>query len=107
MPTARHGQGRAVLAPWLLMLASLPVVACFSHPDWSRDGTGHDRTTLRTTSERIDRNRRRMLERKKTKDSLMPGGLLEPMTHEELRDLFAHLASSEQVRLPAASGDTP
>ena len=41
--------------------------------------------------------------RKPTTDSLMPEGLLDPLSPEEVRDLFAYLMGHIQAPLPAES----
>jgi len=57
--------------------------------------------TLQTATERIVLPLDEIDQREKTKQSLMPEGLLRPLSAEEVRDLFGYLAGPGQVALPA------
>jgi len=62
----------------------------------------NDRTlTLQSAQETITLDRRTIDEIKPTTVSLMPDGLLQNLSTEQIRDLFGYLMSSEQVPLPA------
>jgi putative heme-binding domain-containing protein len=61
----------------------------------------NDKTlTLQTVNERIVLPREDVEEFKESPSSMMPEGLLEKLTDDEVRDLMAYLASKSQV--PAA-----
>ena len=55
--------------------------------------------TLQTPTEKLVLNRADVETIKPTPLSLMPDGLLDPLTPTEIRDLFAYLMSSSQVPL--------
>ncbi|WP_437187568.1 PVC-type heme-binding CxxCH protein [Planctomicrobium sp. SH668] len=62
----------------------------------------NDRTiTLQSAQEAITIDRREIEEMKATTVSLMPDGLLQNLSEEQIRDLIAYLMGSEQVPLPA------
>jgi putative membrane-bound dehydrogenase-like protein len=65
--------------------------------------------TLQTQNEVIPVPRTDIEERRKSPISMMPEGLLEKLTQEEVRDLVAYLGSPLQVPLPAKTpkNDTP
>lgn len=56
--------------------------------------------TLQTATERITIAKEEIEESKTTGQSLMPDGLLQPFTPDQIRDLLAYLMTSEQVPLP-------
>lgn len=56
--------------------------------------------TLQTAQERLTITRDEIEETKLTGQSLMPEGILQPFTPEQIRDLLAYLMTSEQVPLP-------
>ena len=55
---------------------------------------------LQTTNELVTLAKDEIEVRKATTQSMMPEGMLTPLTDDELRDLMAYLASPEQVPLP-------
>jgi putative membrane-bound dehydrogenase-like protein len=57
--------------------------------------------TLQTERETITIDRKQIEESKPTTTSLMPDGLLQNLSPEQVRDLLAYLMTSEQVALPA------
>lgn len=60
-----------------------------------------DRTvTIQTAQEVITLERDQIIETKPTGTSLMPDGLLQNLSQEQIRDLIAYLGSSEQAPLP-------
>lgn len=60
-----------------------------------------DRTvTIQTAQEVITLERDQIIENKPTATSLMPDGLLQNLSPEQIRDLIAYLGSSEQAPLP-------
>ena len=61
-----------------------------------------DKTTLalQTQNEVIRVAKADIDERKKSPTSMMPEGLLAPLSDAEVRDLIAYLAGAEQVPLP-------
>lgn len=62
-----------------------------------------DRTlTLRTATESVTIDREDVEEQRSAPLSLMPDNQLQPMTDEQLRDLFAYLMGRTQVPLPEA-----
>ena len=62
-----------------------------------------DRTlTLRTATESVTIDRKDIEEQRSAPLSLMPDNQLQPMTDEQLRDLFAYLMTRSQVPLPKA-----
>jgi putative heme-binding domain-containing protein len=64
----------------------------------------NDRTLeLQTQNELLSLAKTAIDERKQTQLSLMPEGLLAPLSDVEIRDLIAYLAGSSQVPLPAKS----
>lgn len=56
--------------------------------------------TLQTATEKVIVPRNEIEEQKISDVSMMPEGILQKMTHDEVRDLFAYLMGSEQVALP-------
>jgi len=58
--------------------------------------------TIQTANDTVIAGRTEVRSRSQSPISLMPEGLLEKLTDEEVRDLIAYLASPEQVPLPAA-----
>ena len=54
--------------------------------------------TLQTATERISIARDEIEESKPTGQSLMPDGLLQPLTPDQIRDLLAYLMMTEQVK---------
>ncbi len=59
-----------------------------------------DRTiTLQTSQERVTIDRREIEEMKQSETSLMPDGLIQNMTDEQVRDLFGYLMHDQQVAL--------
>jgi putative membrane-bound dehydrogenase-like protein len=56
--------------------------------------------TIQTPNERLILSREDVYAIKASASSMMPEGLLEPLSHQEVRDLFAYLASTAQVPLP-------
>jgi putative heme-binding domain-containing protein len=67
-----------------------------------------DRTlTLVTQNEEVRLPKRAIEERRKTKVSMMPEGLLAPLSEAEVRDLIAYLAGPNQVPLPPGGGKKP
>jgi hypothetical protein len=56
--------------------------------------------TIQTAQELITLERDQILESKPTPTSLMPDGLLQNLTPEQVRHLIAYLGSSEQAPLP-------
>jgi putative membrane-bound dehydrogenase-like protein len=62
----------------------------------------NDRTlTLQTAQEPVILDRRTIEAMKPTNLSLMPDGLLQKMSREQVRDLISYLMSTDQVALPA------
>jgi putative heme-binding domain-containing protein len=60
-----------------------------------------DRTvTLQTAEDTVTVDRNTVAEMQQTSNSLMPDGLLQNLTDDEVRNLIAYLMSSEQVELP-------
>ena len=57
--------------------------------------------TLQTAQEPLTVDRQEIDEVVPTTNSMMPDGLLQNLTAEQVRDLFAYLMSSDQVALPA------
>lgn len=57
--------------------------------------------TIQTAQELITLERDQILESKPTPTSLMPDGLLQNLTDEQIRQLIAYLGSSEQAPLPS------
>jgi putative heme-binding domain-containing protein len=57
-------------------------------------------TTIQTATEKVIVPRNEIDEQKISDVSMMPEGILQKMTHDEVRDLFAYLMGSEQVALP-------
>ena len=69
-------------------------------------GDQNERTvTLETQKERVTLPRSEIEELRPTSVSLMPDGLLNNLTPEQVRDLVAYLMSTEQVRLSARTAD--
>jgi putative heme-binding domain-containing protein len=63
----------------------------------------NDRTlTLQTAQEPVILDRRTIEAMKPTNLSLMPDGLLQKMSKEQVRDLISYLMSTDQVALPAS-----
>jgi hypothetical protein len=61
----------------------------------------NDRTmTLQTLGEEVVLERAGVLETKRLADSMMPPGLIEGLSGEEVRDLIGYLMHSGQVALP-------
>ncbi len=60
---------------------------------------------LQTTNEIVTLSKDEIEVRKPTPNSMMPEGMLTPLSDGELRDLMAYLASPEQVPLPPDSGE--
>jgi putative membrane-bound dehydrogenase-like protein len=62
--------------------------------------------TLQTQNEKVTLPKPEIRSRTKSAASMMPEGMLDKLTNEEVRDLVAYLASPEQVPLPrdAATG---
>jgi putative heme-binding domain-containing protein len=58
---------------------------------------------LQTTNEIVTLAKDEIEVRKPTTVSMMPEGMLTPLSDDELRDLIAYLASPEQVPLPAGT----
>jgi putative membrane-bound dehydrogenase-like protein len=56
--------------------------------------------TVQTQNESIPLPKNEIEQRTKSKLSMMPEGLLDKLSHEEVRDLIAYLASPTQVPLP-------
>lgn len=56
--------------------------------------------TLQTATERVTIAKEEIEDSKTTGQSLMPDGLLQPLSPEQIRDLFAYLMTTEQVPLP-------
>lgn len=56
--------------------------------------------TLQTAQEPVTLDRQQIEEVKQTSLSLMPDGLLQNLSPEQIRDLFGYLMSTEQVSLP-------
>lgn len=56
--------------------------------------------TLQTAQEEVTIDREDIDELEATTNSMMPDGLLQNLTPEQVRDLFAYLKSSDQVPLP-------
>lgn len=56
--------------------------------------------TLQTATERTTIAKEEIEDSKSTGQSLMPEGLLQPLSPEQIRDLFAYLMTTEQVPLP-------
>jgi putative heme-binding domain-containing protein len=56
--------------------------------------------TLQTAQEAVTIDRQQIDETKQTSLSLMPDGLLQNLTPEQIRDLFGYLMSTDQVSLP-------
>ena len=71
------------------------------------DNAGNQETaktlTLDTATERVVLAKADIDERHESNLSMMPEGILEKLTDEELRNLIAYLASPSQVPLPGAS----
>lgn len=57
--------------------------------------------TVQTGQARVALPRDEIEERKRSPQSLMPDGLLQPFTAEQIRDLVAYLMADAQVELPA------
>ena len=70
------------------------------HPE--RAGQGGDAKTLllQTQNEQIRVTKADIDERKQSPMSMMPEGMLAPLSDVEVRDLIAYLAGAEQVPLP-------
>jgi putative membrane-bound dehydrogenase-like protein len=65
-----------------------------------------DRTlTLDLAQEQVTLDRATIEEMRQTPNSLMPDGLLQPLTDGDIRDLVAYLMSLEQVELPGAADE--
>ena len=60
---------------------------------------------IQTANERIVLPREDVEAIKPSTISMMPEGLLEPLSTQEVRDLFAYLASTNQVPLPPDGKD--
>jgi putative heme-binding domain-containing protein len=61
----------------------------------------NDRTlTLQTQNDKVTMPKRDIESRTKSAASMMPEGMLDKLTNDEVRDLVAYLASPEQVPLP-------
>jgi hypothetical protein len=58
---------------------------------------------IQTANERIVLPREDLEAVKPSAISMMPEGLLEPLSTQEVRDLFTYLASTRQVPLPSGS----
>ena len=56
--------------------------------------------TVQTSTEKVIVPRDEIEEQKISDASMMPEGILQKMTHDEVRDLFAYLMGSEQVVIP-------
>lgn len=56
--------------------------------------------TIQTATEKVIVPRDEIEEQKISDVSMMPEGILQKMTHDEVRDLFAYLMGSEQVVIP-------
>jgi hypothetical protein len=61
--------------------------------------------TLETQKERVTLPRSEIEELRPTNVSLMPDGLLNNLTPDQVRDLVAYLMSTEQVRLSSNTAD--
>ncbi len=59
-----------------------------------------DAVTVRTTNDRVVLAKEKIKKKQRLEQSLMPEGLLQNMSQEEVRDLFAYLQSPKQVPLP-------
>ena len=59
--------------------------------------------TLITQTETLTIERDRIEAQKESKQSLMADGLLQPLSAEQVRDLFAYLMTRAQVSLPVPS----
>ena len=59
--------------------------------------------TLQTQNEKVTLSRDDIKSRTKSPVSMMPEGMLDKLTSEEVRDLIVYLASPEQVPLPKTS----
>ena len=57
--------------------------------------------TVQTVNERFVVPQAEIESRKQSELSLMPEGMLQPLTFEQIRDLLAYLSSPSQVALPA------
>ena len=57
--------------------------------------------TVQTVNERLVVPQAEIESRKQSELSLMPEGMLQPLTFEQIRDLLAYLSSPSQVMLPA------
>ena len=58
--------------------------------------------TIQTQKERVIIPQSDIVRSKRSALSLMPDGLLTPLSEEQVRDLVGYLMSSQQVPLPAA-----
>ena len=56
--------------------------------------------TLQTAQEPITLDRKTIDQMEQTANSLMPDGMLEQLSDEQVRDLVAYLMSADQVDLP-------
>ena len=56
--------------------------------------------TLQTQNEKVSLPKHEIQSRTRSPASMMPEGMVDKLTNEELRDLIAYLAHSEQVALP-------
>lgn len=61
--------------------------------------------TLQTQTDEVVLPRAEIEEEQVSAESLMPAGLLQPLSPEQVRDLFAYLRLPSQVPLPAAGGE--
>ena len=61
------------------------------------------RLTLQTATEKITLAKEDVEQVRDSPQSMMPEGQLEPLSRDQLRDLFAYLTSKSQAPLPAAS----
>jgi putative heme-binding domain-containing protein len=59
------------------------------------------KVTLQTDQTRLTIPRDEIVERKRSSQSLMPDGLLQPFTADQVRDLISYLMADAQVDLPA------
>ncbi|MFO0999823.1 MAG: hypothetical protein U0936_05780 [Planctomycetaceae bacterium] len=56
--------------------------------------------TIQTATEKVIVPRNEIEEQKISDVSMMPEGILQKMTHDEVRDLFAYLMGSSRLRFP-------
>ena len=56
-----------------------------------------DSLTIQTASEKLTIRKQDIEEQQQTSKSLMPEGLLDSLSLEEIRDLFGYLSSPKQI----------